>query len=252
MPSYWRHFTLSREVQTLHRIQLSRAHQRPGTASDIQGRTTPLPCELERFPFPQCFHVLRNLDVMDLVLWMDFLGKHDVTLQARKSQTSIAAQPGPIVLRAKPHGPTGPENTGAAIDLLNAARIARHCKLQDSKDQAFLGYINELVAATEPMLVARTDPQPPEYKRHEANLREEFKGILCDNIPPGLPPVCRLRDGRIPEHAIPLKPTARPEAKQPCRLSEIELTEVRTQITILVNQGWIRPSFSPWGAPVLL
>jgi hypothetical protein len=26
---------------------------------------------------------------------------------------------------------------------------------------------------------------------------------------------------------------------------------VRTQITTLVNQGWIRPSLSPWGAPVL-
>jgi hypothetical protein len=66
-----------------------------------------------------------------------------------------------------------------------------------------------------------------------------------------LPPVRRLRDGRILEHAIPLKPTARPEAKQPYHLSETELTEVRTQITTLVNQGWIRPSLSPWGAPVL-
>jgi hypothetical protein len=58
---------------------------------------------------------------MDLVLWMDFLGKHDVTVQARKSQTSIAAQPALIVLRAKPHSPTGPEDTGVAIELLNAA-----------------------------------------------------------------------------------------------------------------------------------
>jgi hypothetical protein len=34
------------------------------------------------------------------------------------------------------------------------------------------------------MLVARTDPQPPEYKRHKANLRKEFKDIPCDNISP--------------------------------------------------------------------
>jgi hypothetical protein len=127
-------------------------------------------------------HVLPNLDGMDLVL-----GKHDVTVQARKSQTSIAAQPGPMVLRAKPHSPTGPEDTGAVIELLNAAQFARRCKLQGPEDHAFLGHIKELVAATEPMLVARTDPQPPEYKRHEANLREEFKDILCDNIPP---PAC--------------------------------------------------------------
>jgi hypothetical protein len=102
------------------------------------------------------------------------------------------------------------------------------------------------------MLAASTDPQPPAYKQHEANLHEEFKDIICDNLLPGLPPVCRLRDGRILEHAIPLKPTARPEAKQPYRLSETEVTELHTQITTLVNQGWIRPSLSPWGAPVFL
>jgi hypothetical protein len=134
---------------------------------------------------------------------------------------------------------------------VNAAQFARHCKLQGPEDQAFLGCTNKLVPATEAMLVAHTDPQPPEYKQHEANLSEEFKDILCDSITPGLPPVCRLCDSRILEHAIPLKPTARPEAKQPYRLSETELTEVRTQITTLVNQGWIRRSLSPWGASVL-
>jgi hypothetical protein len=101
----------------------------------------------------------------------------------------MAAQPGPIVLRAKPHSPTSLEDTGAVIELLNAAQFARRCKLQGPalqpcrEDHAFLGYIKELVAATEAMLVARTHPQPPEYKRHKANLREEFKDILCDNIP---------------------------------------------------------------------
>jgi hypothetical protein len=139
---------------------------------------------------------------------------------------------------------------GAATSCL-CAQFARYCKVQAPEEQTFLGYTKELVAATEPMLVARTDPQPPEYKRHGANLRKAFKDILCDNIPPGLPPVSRLRDGRILEHAIPLKPTARPQAKQPYRLSETELTEVRTQITTLVNQGWIRPSLGPWGVPVL-
>jgi hypothetical protein len=119
---------------------------------------------------------------MDLVLGMDFLGRHDVTAQARKSQISIVAQPGHTVLRANTHSPTGPEDAGAAIELLNAAQIARYCKLPGPEDQAFCVYIKELVAATEPMLAARTDPQPPENKRQEANLREEFKDILGDNI----------------------------------------------------------------------
>jgi hypothetical protein len=86
--------------------------------------------------------------------------------------------------RSSGQTPTCPEDTGADIELLNAAQFARHCKLQGPEDHAFLGCIKELVAASEAMLAARTDPQPPEYKRHEASLREEFKDILFDNIPP--------------------------------------------------------------------
>jgi hypothetical protein len=157
--------------------------------------------------------MLPNLDGMDLVLGMDFLGRHDVTVQARKTQITIAAQRRPVVFRANTHSPTSPEYTGAATELLNAIQYARFVKHLGPEDQAFCVHIKELVTATEPMLVARADPQPPECKRHEANLREVVKGIFCDDIPQGLPPVRRLHDGRVLEHAIPLKPTARPEAK---------------------------------------
>jgi hypothetical protein len=76
---------------------------------------------------------------MDLVLGMDFLGKHDVTVQARKSQISIAAEPNPIVVRANPNSPTDPEDTGAAIELLSAAQFARHCKVQGSRTKPSSG-----------------------------------------------------------------------------------------------------------------
>jgi hypothetical protein len=162
-----------------HRTHARRVRLADGTNMDIQGRTTPLPCELERFPFHQCFHVLPNLDGMDQVLGMDFLGKHDVTVQATKSQISIAAEPNPIVLQANPNSPTDPEDTGADIELLSAAQFARYCKGQGPEDQTFLGYTIELVAATEPMLVARTDPQPPEYKQQRMSLNALRRFASC-------------------------------------------------------------------------
>ena len=35
-------------------------------------------------------------------------------------------------------------------------------------------------------------------------------------------------------------------------MSPAELSEIKTQLTDLIDQGFIRPSSSPWGAPVLL
>jgi hypothetical protein len=42
-----------------------------------------------------------------------------------------------------------------------------------------------------------------------------------------------------------------PLSKPSYRLSPAELDELKTQLTSLLGQGLIRPSTSPWGAPVL-
>jgi hypothetical protein len=42
-----------------------------------------------------------------------------------------------------------------------------------------------------------------------------------------------------------------PIAKRPYRMVPIELAELKLQIAELQQKGYIRPSSSPWGAPVL-
>ncbi|KAI3814047.1 hypothetical protein L1987_18789 [Smallanthus sonchifolius] len=46
-------------------------------------------------------------------------------------------------------------------------------------------------------------------------------------------------------------PGAAPVARAPCRLAPSELQELSTQLQELLDKGFIRPSSSPWGAPVL-
>jgi hypothetical protein len=41
-----------------------------------------------------------------------------------------------------------------------------------------------------------------------------------------------------------------PISKAPYRMAPIELKELKTQIQELLDKGFIRPSVSPWGAPV--
>ncbi|GKF03351.1 putative reverse transcriptase domain-containing protein, partial [Tanacetum coccineum] len=62
---------------------------------------------------------------------------------------------------------------------------------------------------------------------------------------PGLPPVRQV------EFQINLIPGATPVARAPYRLAPSEMQELSNQLQELADRGFIRPSTSPWGAPVL-
>ncbi|GKC57423.1 reverse transcriptase domain-containing protein [Tanacetum coccineum] len=62
---------------------------------------------------------------------------------------------------------------------------------------------------------------------------------------PGLPPVRQV------EFQIDLIPGAAPVARAPYRLAPSEMQELSNQLQELADRGFIRPSTSPWGAPVL-
>ena len=53
------------------------------------------------------------------------------------------------------------------------------------------------------------------------------------------------------EHTIPLIPGAQPPAKRSYRLSPQEKAECKAQIADLLKKGFIEPSNSPFGAPVI-
>jgi hypothetical protein len=61
----------------------------------------------------------------------------------------------------------------------------------------------------------------------------------------GMPP------DRDIEFVIDLIPGTSPIAKRPYRMAASELTELKKQLEELQRMGFIRPSSSPWGAPVL-
>ncbi|GJR85509.1 putative reverse transcriptase domain-containing protein [Tanacetum coccineum] len=61
----------------------------------------------------------------------------------------------------------------------------------------------------------------------------------------GLPPVRQV------EFQIDLTPGATPVARVPYRLAPSEMQELSNQLQELAYRGFIRPSTSPWGAPVL-
>lgn len=76
-------------------------------------------------------------------------------------------------------------------------------------------------------------------------LMKDFPGVFKDKLA-GLPPV---RDDFA--HVINLQDNAQPVNRPPFRMSPAELDELQRQLNELSSLGFIRPSSSPWGAPVL-
>ncbi|KAI3736778.1 hypothetical protein L2E82_26765 [Cichorium intybus] len=72
----------------------------------------------------------------------------------------------------------------------------------------------------------------------------DFPEVFPDDLP-GLPP------DRQVELRIDLVPGTAPLAKAPYRLAPAKLKELMTQLQELLDKGFIRPSSSPWGAPIL-
>ncbi|GJT03391.1 putative reverse transcriptase domain-containing protein [Tanacetum coccineum] len=72
----------------------------------------------------------------------------------------------------------------------------------------------------------------------------DFPKVFIEDLP-GIPPARQV------EFQIDLVPGAAPVARAPYRLAPSEMKELAEQLQELSDKGFIRPSSSPWGAPVL-
>lgn len=111
--------------------------------------------------------------------------------------------------------------------------------LKSKGTEAFLFVIKECKVREEPN---STQPVPHDL----AQLLAEFSDVLVKELPPGLPP-SRETDHQVELTAGEHKPPYRPVYK----MSPLDMEEARIQIEDLLKRGYIRPSKSPYGAPIL-
>ncbi|GJT97331.1 putative nucleotidyltransferase, ribonuclease H [Tanacetum coccineum] len=83
-----------------------------------------------------------------------------------------------------------------------------------------------------------------EPKLSDISVVRDFEDVFPDDLS-GLPPQRQV------EFRIDLVLGATPIAKSPYRLAPSEMQELSGQLQELQDKGFIRPSHSPWGAPVL-
>ncbi|GJS03254.1 putative reverse transcriptase domain-containing protein [Tanacetum coccineum] len=92
-------------------------------------------------------------------------------------------------------------------------------------------------------LIQVTKKEIEEKQLGDLPIMKDFSKVFPKDLP-GLPPA------RLVEFQVELVPGAAPVARTPYRLAPAEIKELSEQLKELANKGFIRPSSSPWRAPV--
>ncbi|WRX25294.1 Reverse transcriptase domain - like 10 [Theobroma cacao] len=156
----------------------------------------------------------------DLILGMDWLTTHRANIDYFRKE---------VVLR---------NSEGVEIVFVGKRRVLLSCvisaikalKLVQKRYLAYLAYV--------------IDTSKGEPKLKDVPIVSEFPDVFPDDLP-GLPPDREL------EFPIDLLPSTAPISIPPYRMALAELKELKVQLQELVDKGFIRPSISPWVAPVL-
>ncbi|GJZ24389.1 putative nucleotidyltransferase, ribonuclease H [Tanacetum coccineum] len=169
---------------------------------------------------------------------------HDLRVGTRLKSTWCRAAPNVELLISYKY------NTDRACDIL-AARVTKKAdlraaiqKMLDTPGPYLLDVIVPHQEHVLPMIPAGGGFMDSVYhevkSKHNIELQNHKNRYL-----PGLPPTRQV------EFQIDLVPGAAPVARAPYRLAPSEMKELSEQLQELSDKGFIRPSSSPWGAPVL-
>ncbi|KAK2443611.1 hypothetical protein QL285_014700 [Trifolium repens] len=152
---------------------------------------------------------------IDVVLGMDWLSANTVYIGCAEKNLFIPTE-------------TSPESRALTALLQNTHQMIQY-----------------LGASTKCFSVLFTIDPEPSLSPSDIPVVSEFLDVFPDDIM-NLPPE------REVEFSIDLVPGSQPISVAPYRMSPLELRELKSQLEELLQKHFIRPSVSPWGAPVLL
>ncbi|XP_042460290.1 uncharacterized protein LOC122043775 [Zingiber officinale] len=165
---------------------------------------------------------LQVLDMLDfdIILGMDWLARYYATVDcsARVVTFRPPGLPSWVFMGTKDEG----------ISIISAMQAQRLLS------QGCQGYLLSMIKTDQ-------DHTPP---LSDIPIVREYPDVFPEELP-GLPPKRQV------EFTVELIPGTVPVSKAPYRMAPKELEELKVQLQELLDRGFIRPSVSPWGAPVL-
>ena len=161
-----------------------------------------------------------TLGEFDVIIGMDWLAKNQAKIVCDKKIIQIESPDGGTTVI---YG----DRRNRKSSIISLAK-ARRCVRKGC--HSYLAYV--------------IDAKKEKKSMEDIAIVREFPEVFPDDLT-SLPPERQV------EFQIDLVPGAAPIARTPYRLAPSEMKELMSQLQELLDKGFIRPSTSPWGAPVL-
>nr|GEX16670.1 putative reverse transcriptase domain-containing protein [Tanacetum cinerariifolium] len=160
-----------------------------------------------------------KLGIFDVVIGMNWLSKNRTKILCDEKVVHIPIDGKTLIIRG--------DRSKTRLNLISCIKtkkyISRGC-------QSFM--------------IQFVEKKSDEKRLEDIPIVREFPDIFPEDLH-RLPPVCQV------EFQIDLILGTTPVARSPYRLAPSEMQELSNQLQELIGRGFIRPSTSPWGAPLL-
>ncbi|GJV70316.1 putative reverse transcriptase domain-containing protein [Tanacetum coccineum] len=160
-----------------------------------------------------------ELGSFDIIIGMDWLSRYDAAILCGEKKVRIPLEGKTLVIKG--------DRNNSRLKIVSCIKAQKYIK---KGCELFLAQVAE--------------QESKEKRLEDVPVIRDFPEVFPEELP-GLPPPRQV------EFRIDLIPGAAPVARAPYRLAPSEMKELSKQLQELLEKGFIRPSSSPWGAPVL-
>jgi hypothetical protein len=200
-----------------------------GIKASVSHSTDNIPIQLQSYKDKSYFMVI-PLGGCDVVFGMDWLRRINPQIDWRKRTLTFTHQ-----------------NESHSLSPIPAtkSRTKHSCQLISARGMGNILRKKEVERVI--LAIAHNDSieNKSDDKSQAKELLAEYRDVFPDKLPDKLPP------RRDIDHRIELEQSSLPTSRGVYRMSPAELDELKVQLKELIDSGFIQPSKSPYGAPVL-
>ncbi|GJW40166.1 putative reverse transcriptase domain-containing protein [Tanacetum coccineum] len=162
-----------------------------------------------------------ELGSFDVIIGMDWFSKYHVVIDCAEKIVRIPWGRETLLI----HGDGSNQGNGTRLNIISCTKTQKYLL---KGHHVFLAHVT----------TKETEDKSKEKRLEDVPIVRDFPEVFPEDLS-GLPPTRQV------EFQIDLMPGA------PYRLAPSEMKELSEQLQELSDKGFIRPSSSPWGAPVL-
>nr|GEZ74441.1 putative reverse transcriptase domain-containing protein [Tanacetum cinerariifolium] len=167
-----------------------------------------------------------DLGNFDVIIGMDWLAKYHAVIVCDEKIVRISYENEILIIQV--------DKNDKKKSMFNIISCVKAHKYMEKGCQLFLAQVT----------MKENKDKSKEKRLEDVPTARDFPEVFPEDLP-GLPPIRQIK------FQIDLVPGAAPVARAPYRLAPSKMQELSTQLQELSDKRFIRPSSSPWGAPVL-